>query len=368
MGATIALVIGILAGFLSRLLPLSAKATVADAVACTRCSSYMAWVVTLASMLVVTSPGAAVFGDQKDRQSENSQKQIQRDLEILHVREPLRSSFINYLPKATSRVLGAALETSARQLSITLVMTDGAAATLKAEIPATLVEGLIKGGFCSDKKRCRNVCCPLCSNISIPGVSRDPRIKILEDKYGSVESLFKLIHEVEERIRGNELRIESLETELRDPQRRLRFPDWRALRDWAQSAQVEVGQLKRDIRVARKEKKHLGADLKVWRALLSGREPPDPDLERELNILGIGAGLIAQILQFVPHPAARALGIALGAGGTGLSIWLVMADGSDRRVTMPIDRTQSSSLIRSGICRDGNRCGGVRCPICGWNR
>ena len=47
---------------------------------------------------------------------------------------------------------------------------------------------------------------------------------------------------------------------------------------------------------------------------------------------------------------------------------MVTTDGSEERFIIPLDPEESWILERSGICNDTNRCGQVRCPVCGWKK
>ena len=319
---------------------------------------------SLALALIIPANPALALSPQSNERANTEPAVVRRDLAFLGIPPDVAPRIQRLLPGSAERVLGAAVDKDNQSILLWIVEEDGSEHSHTVRLAREVIDVIVRSGTCAEPKRCSQVLCPICG--SRRSILSDPRAVVFRDEYTSPLALMQLIRKVEHRKRNLEQRIVDLQTEMSSHLNYVGFDGRRDRMERVRQIRDEIGQLKADIRSAKREKAHLIDDFNDWHKLLGSPYRLKADINTEFRVLGVAASIIGRILSLIPHPVARVLGVALSAGGSGLSLWLVMTDGSEERFIIPLDRDESRVLERSGICNDTNRCGQVRCPVCGW--
>lgn len=318
----------------------------------------------LALALVIPANSTLALSPQSSERANTERAVILRDLAFLGIPPNVSPRIQRLLPGSAERVLGAAVDKHNQSILLWIVEEDGSEHSHTVRLAREVIDVIVRSGSCAEPKRCKQVLCPICG--SRRSILSDPRAVVFRDEYTSPLALMQQIRKVEHAKRNLEQRIVDLRTEMSIHLNYVGFDGRRDRMERVRQIRDEIGQLKADIRSAKREKSHLIDDFNDWHQLLGNPYRLKADITTELRVLGVAASIIGRILSLIPHPVARVLGVALSAGGSGLSLWLVRTDGSEERFIIPLDRDESRLLERSGICNDTNRCGQVRCPVCGW--
>jgi hypothetical protein len=84
-----------------------------------------------------------------------------------------------------------------------------------------------------------------------------------------------------------------------------------------------------------------------------------------LRTAGLGAALMARVLEALPDAASQIHAMALSAGGQALLLRVTDGEGVGRIERLVLEPSELDALEHARICRDGERCGDELCPACG---